>query len=35
MAVLSLLLSNYAADVPDHPAQLRLRPYEARIYRVD
>ena len=34
-AALSLLLSNYAADVPDHPAQLRLRPYEARVYRVE
>ena len=34
-AELTLLLSNYATDVPDRPEQLRLRPYEARIYRVD
>ena len=34
-AELSLLLSNYAADMPDHPEQLRLRPYEARVYRID
>jgi len=34
-AELTLLLSNYATDVPDRPEQLRLRPYEARIYRFD
>jgi glycosidase len=34
-AELSLLLSNYAAAMPDHPEQLRLRPYEARVYRID
>jgi len=34
-AELALLLSNYASDMPDTPEQLRLRPYEARVYRVD
>jgi hypothetical protein len=34
-AGLTLLLSNYATDMPDTPEQLRLRPYEARVYRVD
>jgi glycosidase len=34
-ATLSLLLSNYASDVPDRPGQLRLRPYEARVYRIE
>jgi oligo-1,6-glucosidase len=32
---LTLLLSNYATDMPDTPEQLRLRPYETRVYRVD
>jgi oligo-1,6-glucosidase len=34
-AALTLLLSNYASDVPDRPDQLRLRPYEARVYRIE
>jgi oligo-1,6-glucosidase len=34
-AKLTLLLSNYAAEIPDTTEQLRLRPYEARVYRVD
>jgi oligo-1,6-glucosidase len=33
-AELTLLLSNYAAEIPDTTEQLRLRPYEARVYRV-
>lgn len=34
-AELTLLLGNYAAEVPDRPDQLCLRPYEARVYRVE
>ena len=34
-AKLTLLLSNYATELPDRPDELRLRPYEARVYRVE